>query len=335
MATARGVQDTDAVQDAVKAITAVTTELPKVVRATEELAASVLEAVDRAYVRIESIGKAEVKNNTKIANAHQDLKYTATQALSYVNQVKHLFQFGRDDTRWSAITEGLMQTTTHYERKRNWRWLWLRTKDIRKEKATPDPCHLNEFLDELKRILGRVEEFYQQLKEAIKKAIETTVNAAEECRYRAGQCKREADKAGVTGGIVTAATSLASGFFSSLFVGPIGGALVGTAVAAGGTGLTAHFYQEYKNLEEEFKEQRTTLDNLAHKGSEVEENTLRLHDVLEGLARAVDDIEYCLQKPSSVQSVCHHLRLLQAKFEETSSVPSVCYSEIESCLSYL
>ena len=180
-------EDIVAVQDAVKAITAVTTELPKVVHATEELAASVLEAVDRAYTRIESISKAEVKNNTKIDNARQDLKYTARQALSYVSQVKHLFQFGRDDTRWSAITEGLMQKTTHYERKRNWRWLWLRTKYVLEEKATPDLRHLNEFLDELKRILGRVEEFYQQLKEAIKKAIETTVNAAEECRYRACQ----------------------------------------------------------------------------------------------------------------------------------------------------
>lgn len=327
-------EDIVAVQDAVKAITAVTTELPKVVHATEELAASVLEAVDRAYTRIESISKAEVKNNTKIDNARQDLKYTARQALSYVSQVKHLFQFGRDDTRWSAITEGLMQKTTHYERKRNWRWLWLRTKYILEEKATPNLRHLNEFLDELKRILGRVEEFYQQLKEAIKKAIETTVNAAEECRYRAGQCEQEANKAGVTGGITTAAASITSGLVSSLVIGPVG-FLVGAAVAVGGVGVTAHFYQEYKNLEKEFKEQRTTLDSLAQKASEVEENTLQLHDVLEGLARAVDDIEYCLQKPSSVQSVCHHLRLLQEKFEETSSVPSVCYSKIESCLSNL
>ena len=335
MATARGEQDIVAVQDAVKAITAVTTELPKVVQATEELATSVLEAVDKAYSRIESISKAEVKNNKKISNARQDLKDTASKALSYVDQVKHLFQFGRDETRWSAITEGLMQRTTHYKRKRNWRWLWLRTKDRYTEVATPDPRHLNEFIDELKRILGRVEEFYQQLKEGIKKAIQTTVNAADECRYRAGQSKREADKAGLTGGVTTVVTSLVSGLVSSIVGGPVAGVAVGAAVATGGVGLTAHFYQEYKNLEDAFKEQHTTLESLAQKGCEMEENTQQLHYVLEGLARAVDDIEYCLQKPSSLQSVCHHLRLLQAKFEETSSVPSVCYSKIHSCLSNL
>ncbi len=312
--------------DQINAITAVVTELPKLIHGIRELSKAVAAAVEDAYASLGSLREQEVRHNRKVRSAYEDLKTAADKALSYVNRVDKVFQYSRDEKLLRTIMEQLERTETRPGRRR--RWLrWLR----RPSYIVPAPQYqlLKEFIEHLKDSFAQVEQHYIEFQEAVREAITSTNNAAEECKLKAVQAQTQQEKTAWTGGAATAVAAGVLGAAAAALAGPFGFIAAAGAVSAVGGAATHHLYKGYEPLIKAFQKQHITLNELAQKGSEMQESAGQVREALTGLAMAVDDIERCQQNYETIESLCHHLRQMRVNFEAWSDAVSQCRSAIE------
>ncbi len=307
--------------DEINAIVLEVTELPKLVHGIQELSKAVAAAVDDAYASLGSLREQEVRHNSKVRSAYEDLQTAADKALSYVNRVDKIFQYSRDEKLLRTIIERLERTETR-------RWIrWLPSPSY----IVPAPEYqlLKEFIEHLKDSFARVEQHYIEFEEAVREAITSINNAAEECKLKAVQAQNQQEKTAWTGGAATTVAAGVLGAAAGALAGPLGFLAAAGAVGAVGGAATHHLYKGYEPLIKAFQKQHVTVNELAQKGSEMQESAGQVREALTGLAMAVDDIERCQQNYETVESLCHHLRQMRANFETWSDAVSRCRSSIE------
>ena len=190
----------------------------------------------------------------------------------------------------------------------------------------PDYRYLKEFIDQVGRAMARIEQAYRELNESINEAIKTTDDAAEACRSLAQKARLNQRKTALVGGVTTAVTA---GAVSTMVGGPVGmGMAAGVGVVGGG--ITVTLAVKLECLARAFEVQYTTLNDWASCASQLKESAVDVHQAVDILAAAVDDLEHGQQSRESIESLCQNLNLLNVSFTEVSAESQKCRTTIQS-----
>ena len=133
--------------------TKLTTEVANLLLAIESFAKKVVTLLQDASKELNSWKQSEIKNNTKVKFAHQDFVKTAERAITYINRVEDLLQYGHKQ---------IHKVIASLETVRIERVYLLFSLSV----PAPEYQPLKNIIDQLIRFLVQTEELYQEFKEA-------------------------------------------------------------------------------------------------------------------------------------------------------------------------
>ena len=320
--------------EAVTRATKLTNEVANLLLAIKSFADTVVTLVENASAELDSLKRSEIKYNAKIKFAHQDLVKAAERAITYINRVEDLFHYGHKGI--GEVIASLKIEKRQRYRKRVFLFFW---RSYFRSVPAPEYGPLRDFLDQLKRFLVQTEELYQEFKDAIETANTSSIQAAEDCDYKAREAQKNQTNAVVKGslmgaGAATALTVLTGGL-GSLFglsggAAMAGGCALGVAAGAGAAKITYDIVRDLQNSEKAFKKLSANLDCLAQHASDISTSTLQVQGTLEVLAMSVDDVEHSQRKHETPESLCCSLDRLCEKFGESFEVVSKCRATVEA-----
>ncbi len=306
------------------AFTAVVTALPKLIHGFREVSEALATAVDSACASLGSLKEQAVRHNYKVRSAYEDFLTAADKALSYVDGVDEAFQYSRNENRLTTIMEQLRRTETRHAPGG-----WLTRRSYITIPA-PEYQLLKAFIERLKGFFAQVERLYVEFKEDVKKAITSTNSAAVECEVIAVRAQTQQEKTKWKGGGTTLLAAGVLGAAAGALAGQLGFLLAAGAVGAVGGVATHQLVKGYESPKNAFQKQHATLNQLARKGSEMQESARQVREALTALATAVDDIAECYQQNyETVESLCHNLTQMRANSEEWSGAVSRYRSAIQ------
>ena len=272
--------ETVSIADTVTDINSVLTGAGRIVESLQNLHTSVSTVVDTVNADIKSISKHEKSQTKRVRNAYKSLKDAAQKLLKVVDEADYIVQIGGDKKRLNSIKKSLNLRSLH------------RRQLLSQQSSSPDHNSLVIFTDQLKSAIARVEQAYQEFKEAILAAVKATTDAASEAKSSELKARHGREAIKRKGLWSTCFLAAAAGIGLSFLAGPLVGATAATMVAAAGAGTTYSFNQSYAQLQDKYKKQLSLLNEWTKCADEMEDKVDDLHRVVEVLSVVVDDLKY-------------------------------------------
>lgn len=252
----------------------------KIVASLQNLHRSVSTVVDTVDADIKLISKHEKSQTIRVRNAYKNLKDAAQKLLKVVDEADYIVQIGGDKKRLNSIKKSLNLRSLHRRQLRG------------QQSSSPDHNSLVILTDQLKSAIGRVEQAYQEFKEAIQLAVKATTDAASEAKSSEIEARHGKETIKMKGFWTTGFFAAATGIGLSFLAGPLVGATVATMVVATGAGATYSINQSYAQLQDKFKKQLLLLNEWTKCADEMEDKVDDLHRAVEVLSVVVDDLKY-------------------------------------------
>ena len=331
-----GGDDWDSLSGRQYVVEEVVASLPSLSNQLYEFTKELIEAVDETVHKIDELKQKGMEVSSEGKTVCRELKIVINNSYDYTRAI--------NDFTWNAQRGERQQLAFEEAAKAE----------------NPKFRPINEYIQHIKRYLGRAGEKYEIFRESCKGVADRLGVVSEETQKKADEAGSKKTASQVTGGLVaggamaagvgTGATVAATGIGLSLAAGipTLGiGTIIGliiTGVAAPvvglGTGTAAavgtHFVaKHYKEKKLAFLHLRECIMNLEQQASQLDHALNKIKISMSTFEELTQDIEYYMTAAHQRESLLDSMRLLFMRLEEFHSVSSKCCETLRKKSEYL